>query len=372
MVNRREVLVLYRSSGARLKRSGRHPSANGGVSVPQKGFSVMLHLVALSSVLLSTAVSATPVGTCTQFQQDLRATYGFRPSKLSQPERAEKSRGMDAVWERVKTHPELVPCLALAVDSDTQDSWFVFDASQLLDSLTPSPESKRRLLRALVQVPLEDVDLRTWVQLSARLGIEGIDTSELGRRWLAYPKAMYWLPEHGAYEVTRDNGALFIFGSLDEQFATPTLIAISTSQTGAAREIAVWLLMSQATPEALRALAGIDPKGLSKPAAMSLQALLESPGLISPRKPPKTSRDQFRRAFDAFVAGDARPFEELVESVPDGEHDLVAAFGADDLPQLRAVRRRYAALGNQHAIEYYNQFSQILMTLVWRPELVKR
>lgn len=172
--------------------------------------------------------------------------------------------------------------------------------------------------------------------------------------------------------MTRDNGALFIFGSLDEQFATPTLIAISASQTGTAREIAVWLLMSQATPEALRALAGVDPKGLSKPAAMSLQALLESPGLISPRKPPKTSRDQFRRAFDAFLAGDARPFEELIESVPDGEHDLVAAFGADDLPQLRAVRRRYAALGNQHAIEYYNQFSQILVTLVWRPELVKR
>jgi hypothetical protein len=309
---------------------------------------------------------------CAQFQQALRKTYGFSPSKLDKKEQAEKSQLMDGVWNQVKKHADLIPCLERAVDAERQDWWFVFDASQLLDSVAPSPESKRRLLLALTRVSLDDVDLRTWVELAATLGIEGLDTSELGRRWLTYPKARYWLPEHGAYEVTHENGALFIFGSLDEQFATPALIALTRSESGSTREIAVWLLMTQATPEAVQALATLDRGGLSQSALANLDVLLGHPTLITPRKPPKTSREQFRSAFDSFLKGDEQPLERLIEEVPDGEHDLVAVFGAGDLAQLREVRRRYAARGNQHAIEYYKQFSQILMTFVWRPELTKR
>ncbi|MBL8114641.1 MAG: hypothetical protein JNK60_17305, partial [Acidobacteria bacterium] len=154
---------------------------------------------------------------------------------------------------------------------------------------------------------------------------------------------------------------------LDERFATPTLLGLSRSGSAETREIAVSLLMSQATPEALKALATVDRKGLSRPVAASLQALQTRPILITPRESPKTPREQFRQAFEALLNGDDGPFERLVSSVPDGERDLVAVFGPADLPQLRAVRRHYAARGNQHAIEYYNQFSQILMTLVWRP-----
>lgn len=331
----------------------------------------MLPLFAVLGLLQSQPSSPSPLElSCSEFQQTLRTTYGFSPSKLGKAERAEKADLMDNVWNKVKAHPELIPCLEQAVDTERKDSWFVFDGSQLLDAVAPSPESKDRLLRALVAVPLDDVDLRSWVRFAAKLGVAGLDTSELGRRWLAYPKARYFVPEH-FYEVTRDNGALFILGSLDERFATPTLIALSRSGSGDTREIAVSLLMSQATPEALQAIATLDRKGLSKSAASSLKALLARPSLIAPRKSPKTSREQFRQAFEVLLNGDDGPFERLADSVPDGELDLVAVFGPADLPQLRAVRRHYAARGNQHAIEYYNQFSQILMTLVWRPELVK-
>lgn len=332
----------------------------------------MLLVLAMLGALQSASPATISTSSCGQFQQALRSTYGFSPSKLGERELAEKSQQMDGIWKQVKTRPELVPCLEQAVDAERQDWWFVFDGSQLLDAVAPSPESKRRILRALTLVELDDVDLRSWVHQTATLGIAGLDTSELGRRWLAYPKARYWLPEHGAYEVTRDSGALYIFGSLDERFATPTLIALSRSENGSVREIAVSLLISQATPDALQALVTLDCKGLSQSAVSSLNALLGQPTLIAPRKSPKTSREQFRRAFDYFLRGDEQPFERLVADVPDGEHDLVAVFGAEDLSQLRAVRRRYAARGNQHAIEYYNQFSQILMTLVWRPELTKR
>ena len=62
---------------------------------------------------------------------------------------------------------------------------------------------------------------------------------------------------------------------------------------------------------------------------------------------------------------------ELVSAVPDGERDVVAVLKPEDLPLVRKVRRLIISGGNQHSIEYYNSFSKILMTLVWKPELVR-
>jgi hypothetical protein len=38
---------------------------------------------------------------------------------------------------------------------------------------------------------------------------------------------------------------------------------------------------------------------------------------------------------------------------------------------VRKVRRMVIASANPHAIGYYNSFTDILMSLVWKPELVK-
>jgi len=204
------------------------------------------------------------------------------------------------------------------------------------------------------------------VKLASSLGVEGFDTSALGKRWLAYPRAEYSLPEHGGYRVDRSNGAMFIFGAMDERYATPSLIELARTSGSENKEIAVWLLMSQATPEALRALSQLNRKGLSEDAVNSLDALQKQPLLIEPRRPPRTNREEFLAAFNALLKGDQRPFQRLVDSVPDGERDLVAVATPADLDLIRKVRRRYIAQNTQHAIEYYNQFSQILMTLVWK------
>jgi len=319
---------------------------------------------------LPLAAAATPAP-CAAFDARLRSTYGFRPSKLDKAASDAKAKEMDTIWKDVEKDPStLVPCLKAALAEPTEDTWFLFDGSQLLVSIDHSLEAKRMLMSALTRVPLDDVDLRTWVGRASEMGLAGFDTSALGRRWLSYPKASYYLPEHAAYHVDRDNGAMFIFGTLDERFATPTLIALSRGFPGETKEIAVWLLMSQATPEALRALADLDTTGLSPKAIANRKALLGNPALISPRNPPLTTRAEFLAAFKSLLAGDFAPFDKLVETVPDGERDLVAVSTPADLEILRNVRRRYIAANNQHAIEYYNQFTQILMTLVWKPQLV--
>lgn len=329
-------------------------------------------LFALFSALASAAPPDRPdADRCAALSRRVEKAYGFRPSQLSADAQQAKSEQMDGVWNAVQQDHSLVPCLKAQLKQRTQDTWFQFDGSLLLVSLDLSRDAKQTLLDALRRVPLEDVDLRTWVQTASRLGVEGFDTSELGRRWLAEPKAEYFLPEHGAYRVDRENGAMFIYGALDERFATPALLALSKSGRGETKEIAVELLMSQATPQALHALAEIPADGLSQRAAESRKALLGEPALIEPRAEPRTSRSEFLAAFTALLEGNGTPFDRLVAAVPDGERDLVAVAKPEDIDLLRKVRRHVIAQADQHAIEYYNQFTQIIMTLLWKHGLQK-
>ncbi|HKD17744.1 MAG TPA: hypothetical protein VKG23_07725, partial [Thermoanaerobaculia bacterium] len=304
---------------------------------------------------------------CASLKTLIDQTYGFRPSQLDAAGRDRKSAQMDAVWSVVEANRSvLVPCLRSELIERTRDTWFEFDGSRLLERVDPSPESRRMLLEALNRVAFEDVDLRNWVEIAASLGDAGLDTSSVGRLWLEAPRAEYWLPEHAAYHVDRENGALFIYGAADERFATPALVELVRTTTGPERRIAVSLLMSQATPESLHALRDVNPAGLSAEEQGSLRALLDRPMLLEARKPPKATREEYVKAFRSFLDGDEKPFRALVEKVPDGERDVVAVCTAEDIDLIRRVRRRMISSANQHAIEYYAVFSKILMTMVWR------
>jgi hypothetical protein len=102
-----------------------------------------------------------------------------------------------------------------------------------------------------------------------------------------------------------------------------------------------------------------------------LLKLLNEPRRITPREQPKATREQYLKAFEAFVAGDRRPFADLVREVSDGERDVVAVLRPEDVPLVRKVRRMMIATSNPHALEYYKVFTDILTTMTWRPDWVK-
>lgn len=308
---------------------------------------------------------------CEDFQKLVKATYNFKPSKLSDKEQTAKSAAMDKVWEQAKSNSVLLaPCLRELLVSPHIDPWFLFDGSCLLVEIDPSKASKQIEVDNLGKVDFFDVQLREWVEITARRGFEDFDISRLGELWLACSNAEYYLPEHGAYKVDKGNAALFIYGSMDESLATPALLKIINNKNSLGREIALQILMSQATTNALLALPQINVAGFSANVQKSFRALLKKPNLIQPRKKPKSSREEYIKAFEDMLKGDWTTFDDLVEKVPDGEKDVVAVLKSQDLPLLRKIRRLAISKGNQHMIEYYNSFTQILMTLTWKPELV--
>lgn len=301
---------------------------------------------------------------CADFERTIKATYNFRPALLTELERNQKVAAMDEVWQTVKSdRARLLQCLRKALQDTQANAWFRFDGSNLLVSLDPSNASKILLIKNYTASNLDDVDLRLWVSNLAHLGAEGFDVSEAGARWLAYPKARYFLPEHGAYEVKRFEGALFLFGSMEESQATPALLKIISKPDLPGRDDALLLLINEATPESLSALKQIDPSGFSADARKKLKAVLEHPKLIEKRAKPKTSRAEFLQAFEAMVNGNSRPFFDLVSDVPDGEKDVVATLGSNDAPLVRKVRRLMISGSNPHTTEFYDTFTDILRTI---------
>lgn len=163
-------------------------------------------------------------------------------------------------------------------------------------------------------------------------------------------------------------GAAFLYGSMDEAQATPSLLKIVNNKRHPQREAALELLTAQATPEAWHALQKLDMTNIDEDAQTNVEGLLAQPELIEPRAKPLVAREEFLRAFKAITEGNSKPFFDLVDKVEDGERDAVVVLRPEDLPLVRRVRRRFMMGGNQHALEYSKDFTDILWTLVWKWE----
>ena len=327
----------------------------------RRRLSSLIVLCAIPSILYSQEKDQ-----CRAFQETIKTTYNFRPSLLANAsEREKKSAAMDKVWESVKGNPgELLPCLQRALADPKADSWFLFDGSNLLVSLDGSNGARELQIKSYAATNLEDVDLRLWVTTLAQRGVEGFDVSGPGERWLSFPKARYFLPEHGAYEVNPVTGALFIFGSMEEAQAVPALLRIIKQSNHAGREAAVAILLNENTPESLRSLQELDVSSLSLRTRNIIRHELTHPDLFESRSKPRTSRSEFLDAFNAWLRGDPRPFLDLIDKVPDGERDVVATLTQEDLPLVRKMRRRMISGGNQHSIEFYASFTKIIRTIM--------
>jgi hypothetical protein len=308
-------------------------------------------------------------GQCDSFQQTIKNTYNFKPSLLNAAQVTAQSARLDAFWNQVRqSRATVLPCLRKSLTEDNSDSFFVIDGSMLLVDIDPSRASKALQVRKFIQGNLDDTDLEYWVATMARRGVEGFDTSEAGAKWLSYPKAKYELSMHGGYPVGSFVGAVFIFGSMDEDFATLVLLKIANDVAHPHREDAIAILTSQATPASYRALKEINTSRLSADARQAIREVIQSPKLLQPRVRPILTREENLRAFQGIINGDYSAFREMVMKAPDGEVDAIATLRPEDIPLLRRARRASISRCNQHALSDYASFTAILMALTWKAD----
>jgi hypothetical protein len=311
-------------------------------------------------------------GQCDAFQQTIRNTFNFNPGQMNSEEIRNQSLKLDGFWSYVrKSRATLVPCLRKALVEDNSGSFFAIDGSMLLVDLDPSRASKALQVKKFTGANLDGVDLEYWVKTMARRGVEGFDTSEAGAKWLSYPKAKYRDSIHGGFPVDAFIGAVFIFGSMDEDLATPVLLRIANQVGHPERDSALAILMSQATPASLQALRQVNTAGFPANTAQSIRELVENPNVLKPRANPKLTREEQLNAFQGIVNGDYSAFRAMVLKAPDGEVDAVAMLQTEDIPLVRQARRKSISRSNQHAISDYGSFTKILWALMWKAETGK-
>ena len=308
-------------------------------------------------------------GQCDSFQQTIKSTYNFNPALMNDAEVKVQSGKLDLFWDKVRqSRATLLPCLRKALKEDTSPGFFAIDGSMLLVDIDPSGASKALQVRKFTEANLDGTDLEYWVKTMARRGVEGFDTSAAGAKWLSYPKAKYRLALHGGFPVDSFIGAVFIFGSMDEEFATPVLLRIANQVGHPHRDDALAILMSQATPASFVALKEVNTAGFPAGTDKSIRELLENPNVLKPRARPKLTRAEQLNAFQGIIDGDYRAFREMVLKAPDGEVDAVATLQAEDIPLVRRARRASISRCNQHALSDYASFTKILWALVWKFE----
>jgi hypothetical protein len=271
----------------------------------------------------------------------VKKTYNFKPSRLSDSERNAKSDEMDKVWSAVKADPKVMaPCLRESVEDPQADAWFRIDGSSLLVEADSTPASKALKAKYWNKADPEDISPEIWVETLTELGSEGFDVSEGGRRWLEYPNARYFLAAHGGFKVDGVIGAMFIFGSMDESQATPALTEIVNQRGHPKREAALWILVSQATPESLAVLKRVDTVGFSKKVRDSLNALLTHPDLIEPRSNPELTREDFLRVFQGAKNMDLSKERQLEDVVNRDEREIARLHDKSEEEFSRALEKK--------------------------------
>jgi hypothetical protein len=321
-------------------------------------------LLVLPALIIASCAGPSGAEDCAELKAAIDKTYGFKPSRLTAEEINAKSDELDKVWEIVDADPaKMLPCLKTEIENRKEDTFFRFNASNLLLKHDKSPEARQLVIKAYTTVDLADLNQQYWLPLMAQFGFEGMNVSGPAQTWLRYPEAGYYLPQHGTRRVDKAVGALALFGSMEESKATPALAKLAANEDADHRNIVTWLLVNQATEDSDAAARELSSK-LPQPLAEKLLKDIDNPKKVVPRSgTQKISREAFIEALNEFVNERPQKWQTLTSQVPDGERDLVVAMNEEDLPLIRLVRRRYAANASPHSPEWYEAMTEVINTI---------
>ncbi len=336
---------------------------------PEKNAALNLLKTAVHTALASTSESAKP--SCDVFHRRIHDLYDFKPSAITAEQLRVKAAAEDQFWRDVQEHKaEMVPCLREALENPNADPWFLIDASHLLVMVGPSSESKSMMIRLWENADLRDIPGQRFVQALSKLGAEGYDLSNAAGHWLS-SNARYFLPIH-MMTVGPFEGAIFLYGSMDEAQATPALLKLAHDEGFAKRSEALQLLGLQMTPESLRALKTIELSGLQKETVEEVQRVLARPEDIPAAGTPVAfTRTAVVEAFERFLAGDHRSLLSLQEDERKWADGLTIVLAEGDIPLLRRVRRYRLTFQSDEALEEYMLYTRVLHRLLWKFDVVK-
>lgn len=308
-----------------------------------------------------TCLAQTRCKTIAEAEQKL---YGFRPAKLSDSERKQKSAAMDSFWQMVKSSGQQgVACLRPLLEKQT-DPFAVFDEASLLYSLDRSPDSLSIVARAVAKTDLADVQPADYVRMGLALAKQGLDTEPIARNYInAKSNVTAYLPEHGAYRLDRTAGAILLFGVLPTDKIDDELSAEVKSNNPDTRNAAAIAWSLNMTARSFKGLADLgDMKEFSEEARHQVHSTL-TPFTVRVTTP-KYTREQMLAKVAKFPEMDMDPSEDFERENKALDNSLYATFTPADVDTLRESRRKLIVGVSNESVEGYAEMSRVLLHLI--------
>ena len=338
---------------------------------------------------------------CTAIQELKAKVYTFRPSALSEKERAAKSKEMDAFWNLVESRKtDGVACLRQLLADEKGETFFLYDGASLLARLDRSEPSLRIILSSIAHAPLGEVEGGAYVNLAIALGRENADITPLAIRFLSHPDDKLSAPQH-AMTVDRMFGVLLLFGSLPVERADSALIQSLESGDPRGRDSAAMVLavlMTEGGWKALsssprvkdlsaaagryvdqaRALSGFKPPD-GKP-AFTREQVVEHLRLLPQTEAEHKAASEREEKYQSQLPSSAS-IEERLRHIDNGPaftslaghrafiESAAATLTAEDLPALREWRRRSVRGFSDETLGDFMAFTAIVTSVVSRVNL---
>jgi len=131
------------------------------------------------------------------FHSKVVAIYSFEPHTLGSANFPAKSAELDEFWSLVKTHArEALPLLRRELADTSNSSFFFYDGSKLLLSLSDEKADRALALRSLPKADLRGVQHDDYLTTVHWFAQNGFDTREAAFRILAFPDFKAFIPQH--------------------------------------------------------------------------------------------------------------------------------------------------------------------------------
>jgi hypothetical protein len=320
---------------------------------------LLILLAAFSIPVVSNGQSA-----CSNIADAEKKTYGFRPGKLSDSERKEKSEAMDSYWNLVKSSgSEGVACLRSLLPRQA-DGFAVFDEGSLLYSLDHSAESTDVVVHAVARTDLTDVQPADYVGMALQLAHEGADIEPIANNYLtAKNDVTTYLARHGGYKLGRAAGALLLYGIMPTDKIDDTMSRAVHSEVAEVRNAAVvvWSLnMTERSFKGLAALGNLD--GFSEEAKHQVRFVL-TPFEVRVTTP-KYTREQMLAKIGKFPEIEMDKSEDFAREDKALDNSVYATFTNADVETLRESRRKFITGVSNESVEGYTEMSRVLIHLI--------
>ncbi len=229
---------------------------------------VAVVLAALALAACSTAAPPSPArlplpyAAPAAFHDAVLALYDFHPRDLTAAERAEKSRALDAFWQRCELDPDAcLPRLRAELRASENPAFFFYDGAKLLVKMSRRADDRRLALRAIARSDVRDLSGSDYVATVHALAVEGFDTTDAAFHILGVPEFTAVVPPRGL-EIGPDYALIFMLMPTDEQFYVPRAIArLEREDDEAALQSLLVLVWYAGTEDGDAAIARVAERG---------------------------------------------------------------------------------------------------------------